>query len=70
MNANESNETAKPNMSPFSAPHLTLHFLDFKNFYADFVHFVAFKLLYLRKRDFSARPPFPPPPPFTLKDCF
>lgn len=51
---------------PRSAPHLPLQFLDFKNFYAVFVHFGAFKFLYLRRRDFPA----PSPAPFTLKDFF
>lgn len=67
MNANESNERAKPNMSPCSAPHLTLHFLDFKNFYADFVHFVALKLLPSDKKGFFGPPPLSY---FTLNDLF
>lgn len=50
---------------PRSAPHLPLQFLHFKNFYAVFVHFGAFKLLYLRERDFPA--PSPPPRPLHLE---
>jgi len=54
VNANESNERAKPNTSPCSAPHLTLHFLDFRNFDGDLVRVVAFKLSHLRKSGYSA----------------